>query len=199
MERLTDEQWAEIEPHSTSYFPRHSGMSERILVDTAHAARVGYAILRYFNAAGGDVEGGCGERHTPETHLVPLAIDAARRTGPPLSLFGDDWPTADGTCVRDYVHVSDLADAHVRALDVIARGGGLLVLNLGGGEGTTVKQVLAAVADIVGSPVPFKVAPRRAGDVARLVADISDARRLLDWTPSRSSIGQIVADAAALR
>jgi UDP-glucose-4-epimerase GalE len=174
-------------------------MGERILGDCARAGGFSYAVLRYFNAAGADVAAGCGERHVPETHLVPLAIDAARRGDPPLQLFGDDWPTPDGTCVRDYVHVVDLADAHVRALDVITRGAPPLTVNLGGGQGTTVKQVLDAVGEVVGRPVPFKVAPRRAGDVAQLVADISEARRILDWNPTRSSIRQIVADAAALR
>jgi UDP-glucose-4-epimerase GalE len=174
-------------------------MGERILADCARAGGFSYAVLRYFNAAGGDVAAGCGERHAPETHLVPLAIDAARKGDPPLQLFGDDWPTPDGTCVRDYVHVSDLADAHVRALEVIARGAAPLCLNLGGGQGTTVKEVLTAVGEVVGRAVPFRVAPRRAGDVAQLVADIGEARRVLDWTPSRSSIRQIVADAAALR
>jgi UDP-glucose-4-epimerase GalE len=174
-------------------------MGERILTDCARAGGFSFAILRYFNAAGADVAAGCGERHAPETHLVPLAIDAARRGDPPLKLFGDDWPTPDGTCVRDYVHVVDLADAHVRALERIAAGAPPLCVNLGGGEGTTVKQVLGAVAEVVGRAVPFEVAPRRAGDVAQLVADITDARRLLDWTPSRSSIRRIVADAAALR
>ena len=174
-------------------------MGERILADAARAGGFSYAVLRYFNAAGADVAAGRGERHVPETHLVPLAIDAARSGDRPLKLFGDDWPTPDGTCVRDYVHVSDLADAHVRALEAIARGVPPLTLNLGGGEGTSVKQVLTAVERVVGRPVPFEVAPRRAGDVAQLVADVSEARRLLDWTPTRSSIARIVADAVAVR
>ena len=174
-------------------------LGERILADCARAGRFGYAILRYFNAAGADVAAGCDERHVPETHLVPLAIDAARSGDRPLQLFGDDWPTRDGTCVRDYVHVVDLADAHVRALDRLAEGAAPLCLNLGGGQGTTVKEVLTAVGEAVGRPVPFAVAPRRAGDVAQLVADVSEARRLLDWTPSRSHIRRIVDDALAVR
>jgi UDP-glucose 4-epimerase len=198
------------EPESTPIPPTHpchpespygasKWMSERILADTARTGGFSYAVLRYFNAAGADVAAGLFERHAPETHLVPLAIDAARVGDRPLQLFGDDWPTADGTCVRDYVHVIDLADAHVRALDAIAGGAPPLTVNLGGGEGTTVKQVLAAVGDAVGRPVPVQMAPRRAGDVAQLVADISDARRLLGWTPTRSSIRQIVTDAVASR
>jgi UDP-glucose-4-epimerase GalE len=198
------------EPETTPIPPTHpcrpenpygwsKWMGERVLADCARAGGFSYAVLRYFNAAGGDVAAGCGERHVPETHLVPLAIDAAHRGDRPLQLFGDDWPTPDGTCVRDYVHVVDLADAHVRALDVIARGAPPLCVNLGGGEGTTVKQVLTAVGEVVGRAVPFAVAPRRAGDVAQLVADIAEARRLLGWTPSRSSIARIVKDAVALR
>ncbi len=173
-------------------------LSERILADCARAGGVSYAVLRYFNAAGADVEAGLDERHSPETHLVPLAIDAAR-SGKPLKMFGDDWPTVDGTCVRDYVHVVDLADAHVRALDVITSGGAPLTVNLGGGEGTTVKQVLAAVGSALGKPVPVEVSPRRAGDVARLVADVAAAKAALGWVPTRSSITRIVSDAVAVR
>ena len=173
-------------------------IAERILGDCARAAGFGWAALRYFNAAGADAGAKLGERHAPETHLVPLAIDAARR-GAPLKLFGDDWPTSDGTCMRDYVHVLDLADAHLRALESLAAGAPPMILNLGGGEGTTVKQVLAAVEDVVGEKVAVELAPRRAGDVARLVADISDARRLLRWSPTRSNIYRIIEDAAAVR
>jgi UDP-glucose-4-epimerase GalE len=174
-------------------------LGERILADCAAAGGFGHAVLRYFNAAGADVAAGLSERHAPETHLVPLAIDAARRGDPPLRMFGDDWPTEDGTCVRDYVHVIDLADAHVRALDAIVAAPRGITVNLGGGQGTTVRQVLAAVGEAVGKPVPVVIAPRRAGDVARLVADVGEAHRLLGWIPTRSSIRQIIADAVASR
>jgi UDP-arabinose 4-epimerase len=174
-------------------------LSERILGDCARAHKFGFAALRYFNAAGADVKLGLRERHEPETHLVPLAIDAAMGTRPPLKLFGTDWPTPDGTCLRDYVHVIDLADAHVRALDKLASGTPAIVCNLGGGRGTSVRDVLDAVTQVTGRPVPHEVSPRRPGDVASLVADITVAQKLLGWTPELSDIRKIVEDAAAVR
>lgn len=174
-------------------------MGERILADHARAFGFGFAVLRYFNAAGADVEARLVERHVPETHLIPLAIDAALGTASPLKLFGDDWATRDGTCIRDYVHVLDLADAHVLALDHLLRGGASLTVNLGGGEGTTVREVLAAVEKVVGRPVPHEIAPRRPGDVVALVADVTAARERLGWKATRSDIERIVRDAAAVR
>ncbi len=174
-------------------------MGEQILADHARAFGFGFAVLRYFNAAGANVEARLVERHVPETHLIPLAIDAARGVLPPLNLFGADWDTRDGTCVRDYVHVLDLADAHVLALDSLLRGEPSLTVNLGGGEGTTVREVLESVARVVGKPVPHAVSPRRAGDVPALVADVTVARARLGWSPSRSHIDAIVRDAAAVR
>jgi UDP-arabinose 4-epimerase len=176
-------------------------MGERILADHARAFGFSAAILRYFNAAGANVSAGLFERHHPETHLIPLAIDAARGVVPPLRLFGADWPTSDGTCVRDYVHVVDLADAHVRAVEHLAKSPPktVLTLNLGGGRGTTVREVLVAVERALGRPVPFDVAPRRPGDVASLVADVTLAATVLGWTPTHSDIDRIVADAAAAR
>jgi UDP-glucose 4-epimerase len=131
--------------------------------------------------------------------LIPLAIDSARSVSPPLQIFGADWPTRDGTCVRDYVHVVDLADAHVRALDHLLAGGESLRVNLGAGQGTSVREVLEAVARAVDRPVPHTVAPRRPGDVAELVADISAARAQLGWEPRFSHIDRIVHDAVAVR
>jgi UDP-glucose-4-epimerase GalE len=172
-------------------------ISERILGDSAGAAGFPYAVLRYFNAAGADVEAGLRERHSPETHLVPLVIEAAlgKRT---LKIYGTDWPTSDGTCLRDYVHVIDLADAHLKALEKLASGVPAITANLGGGKGTTVRQVIDAVAAVMDKKVPFENAPRRAGDVASLVADTSEAERLLGWTPRKSDIRQIVEDAVAV-
>jgi UDP-glucose-4-epimerase GalE len=172
-------------------------IGEQMLGEAARAHRFGAACLRYFNAAGADVEAGLAERHDPETHLIPLALRALDG-GAPLSIFGTDWPTPDGTCIRDYVHVIDLADAHVRALDRI-RDGTRLTVNLGGGRGTSVRQVLDTIARASGRPVPASIAPRRPGDVATLVADVSAAQRLLGFDPTRSSIDQIVADALASR
>jgi UDP-glucose-4-epimerase GalE len=173
-------------------------IGERMLCDAARAHGFGAACLRYFNAAGANVQASLAERHHPETHLIPLAVAAALDDRGPLAVFGDDWPTPDGTCLRDYVHVIDLAEAHVRALERIARGA-VLTLNLGGGRGTSVREVLDAVARAAGRPVPAKMAPRRPGDVAALVADVSAARAALDWVPTRSSIERIVGDALAAR
>ncbi len=190
----TDHPCAPESPYGASKW-----MSERVLGDHARAFGFGFAALRYFNAAGADVEARLCERHTPETHLVPLAIDAARGIAPPLRLFGADWPTRDGTCVRDYVHVIDLAAAHVSALKHLLAGGESLTLNLGAGEGTTVREVLDTVTRVVGRPVPHELSPRRAGDVAVLVADVSAARERLGWSPTRSNILDIVRDAAGVR
>jgi UDP-glucose 4-epimerase len=169
-----------------------------MLGDAGRAAGFGWMALRYFNAAGADVAAGLGEKHDPETHLIPLAIDAARGTRPPLQLFGADWPTADGTCVRDYIHVIDLADAHVRALEKLRAGAPSGSLNLGTGKGATVREVLAAVERAIGRRVPHQTAPRRPGDVASLVADPSRAHEVLGWRAARS-LDQIVTDAVAAR
>jgi UDP-glucose-4-epimerase GalE len=174
-------------------------MAEQLLHESAAAGGFPLAVLRYFNAAGAAPELGLVEDHHPETHLIPLAIDAATGHGPALSLFGDDWPTPDGTCLRDYVHVLDLADAHLLALEALARRSDRLTLNLGGGEGTSVRQILEAVGRAVGRPVPYAVSPRRPGDVAVLVAETRAAGEALGWQPTRSSVDRIVRDAVAAR
>ena len=139
------------------------------------------ARLRYFNAAGADESGEVGETHDPETHLIPLALAAAAGTGPELEVFGTDYPTPDGTCVRDYIHVKDLAEAHVLALQHLMNGGEPLALNLGTGEGYSIRQVLARVQKVTGNPVPWREAPRRPGDPPVLIADPSRAQQLLHW------------------
>lgn len=153
-----------------------------------------YAALRYFNAAGADAEGAIGEDHTPETHLIPLILDAALG-GKPIQVFGDDYPTADGTCVRDYIHVSDLADAHVRALQYLLKGGKSAAMNLGTGTGYSVREVIAAVQKVTGRDVPHNIAPRRPGDPATLVASPQLAGQLLGWHPQHSSLENIVSSA----
>lgn len=163
----------------------------------AHGLR--FAALRYFNAAGAHPDGTLVERHEPETHLIPLVIDAARGKRPPLTLFGTDYPTPDGTCVRDYVHVSDLASAHLLALDKLAQGQSLGALNLGTGQGYSVAQVLKAAADVLGKPVPHTVGPRRAGDPPSLVADSQAAKTRLGWNPQRSDLRTLIEDAARSR
>lgn len=158
------------------------------------ASGMSWMSLRYFNAAGALPEEGLGERHDPETHLIPLAIRAAR-TSTPLTVFGTDHETPDGTCVRDYVHVQDLADGHVRALRHLAEGGVSAALNLGTGRGVSVREVLRAVSSACGVRAPTRDGPPRAGDPPALVADATAAAKTLGWVPQRSGIDQIVADA----
>jgi UDP-arabinose 4-epimerase len=143
------------------------------------------ARLRYFNAAGADESGETGELHDPETHLIPLALLASTPEGPELQVFGSDYPTPDGTCLRDYIHVTDLADAHVRALQHLEQGGDSLALNLGTGRGHSVLEVIHAAEAATGHPVRRKIGPRRPGDPPILVADASKAQKLLGWTPQR--------------
>jgi len=151
--------------------------------------------LRYFNAAGADPGGLIGEAHEPETHLIPLAIAAALGDGGALTVFGQDFDTPDGTCLRDYVHVTDLAAAHVAALEVELAQGAFEAVNIGGGEGRSVLQVIEAVGKAAGVPVPHEVGPRRDGDPPSLVANPARAKALLGWTPRHSSLEEITADA----
>ena len=148
--------------------------------------------LRYFNASGCDPAGEVGESHDPETHLVPRAILAAMKRLPELSIFGDDYPTPDGTAVRDYVHVCDLADAHVAAVHFLLAGGESTSLNLGAGSGLSVRDIVKAVERVTGLDVPCRVDCRRPGDPAALIADSTRARRLLGFSPGRSDVDTIV-------
>jgi UDP-glucose-4-epimerase GalE len=172
---------------------------ERILSDYETAFGLRGAALRYFNVAGADPEGEVGERHEPETHLIPIAIEAALGVREKLSVFGRDYPTPDGACVRDYVHVMDLAAAHVLALEALLEGETGLRLNLGAGRGHSVLEVADCVARVSGRPVPLEDAPRRAGDPPRLVADHTRATKALGWRPERSDLDTIVADALRWR
>jgi UDP-glucose 4-epimerase len=169
---------------------------ERVLIDMAASGRLRYATLRYFNAAGADLDGEIGEAHVPETHLIPLAVRATRDPKSSLDVFGRDFPTRDGTAVRDYIHVVDLADAHVRALERVIAGDPALCLNLGTGKGTSVQDVIDTCQLVLGAKPQHRDAPRRSGDVASLVADASRARDVLGWTPRRSDIVSIVDTAA---
>jgi len=143
------------------------------------------ARLRYFNAAGADDSGEIGELHDPESHLIPLALSAATPDGSELQVFGDDYPTPDGTCLRDYIHVNDLADAHVRALQHLEKGGESLAVNLGTGRGNSVMEVIQAAEKVTGQPVRCKIGPRRPGDPPVLVADAAKAQQVLGWTAQR--------------
>ncbi len=149
------------------------------------------ARLRYFNAAGADESGETGELHDPETHLIPLALLASTAEGPELSVFGSDYPTPDGTCLRDYIHVTDLAEAHVRALQHLEQGGDSFALNLGTGHGHSVLEVIHAAEAATGKPVRRTIGPRRPGDPPILVADASKAKQVLGWTAQRD-LTQIV-------
>ncbi len=157
---------------------------EGILADLDRYKSFRSVVLRYFNAAGADPEGRIGEWHDPETHLIPLAIDAALGRRPGLSVFGTDYETRDGTCIRDFIHVLDLADAHSRAVSYLIAGGESVALNLGTGGGTTVRELLGAVEEISGRAVPVTYGPRREGDSPALVADNARARAVLGWQPS---------------
>ncbi len=151
-----------------------------------HAYHMRSARLRYFNAAGADESGEIGELHDPETHLIPLALQASMPDGAELNVFGSDYPTPDGTCLRDYIHVNDLADAHVRALQHLEQGGESVGLNLGTGKGNSVLEVIHAAEAATGQPVRRKIGPRRLGDPPVLVADASKANQVLGWTAQRN-------------
>ena len=168
---------------------------EVMLQDYKVSSGLRHIVLRYFNAAGCDADGEIGEVHDPETHLIPLALAAAAGNRDTLKIFGTDYPTADGTCIRDYIHVTDLADAHVRALRQLLGGGESDIFNLGAGDGYSVREVVDAVGRIVGTPVPAEEDARRPGDPARLVADATHAQDTLGWVPAHSSLDNIVATA----
>jgi len=168
---------------------------ERILHRYHEAYGLRYAALRYFNAAGADPDGRLGESHDPETHLIPLIIRAVLDPGFSLTVFGDDYPTPDGTCIRDYIHVTDLADAHVRALDRLAATDGSFALNLGTGHGYSVLEMIRRLEAIAGRPVQRTTGPRRAGDPPVLVAAADRAAALLGWQCTHSSIDEILATA----
>ena len=186
---------AAIDPGSP--YGESKRMIERALVwaDRVHGLRS--ACLRYFNAAGADPDGRLGEDHDPETHLIPLAIDAALGRRPELQVFGTDYPTPDGTCIRDYIHVSDLAAAHLAVLDRLDHAS--VTYNLGNGQGASVRDVIRTVQEVTGRPVPHRIAPRRPGDPPVLVASSARLRRETGWTPRFPELCAIVRTAAAWR
>ena len=170
-------------------------MVERILADAESAHGLRWAALRYFNASGADPEGRCGECHEPEIHLIPSALEACAGLREGFQLFGTDYPTPDGTCIRDYIHVSDLAEAHVLAMERLLAGERVGALNLGTGRGHSNRQVIAAVEAATGKALPLSTAPRRAGDPPELVADPRRAQAQLGWTPRHSDLETIVGTA----
>ncbi len=167
---------------------------ERALADYAQAHQFAYAALRYFNAAGASPDGDLGEDHDPESHLIPLVLQVALGQRSHITVFGDDYPTPDGTCIRDYIHVDDLADAHLRALQQLVPGQGLR-LNLGTGRGHSVREIIEACRHITGHTIPQQTGPRRPGDPPELVADSGRAQRQLQWQPRYTQLEAIVATA----
>lgn len=167
-------------------------MIERMLQDFEVAHGLRSISLRYFNAAGADPEGEIGEAHNPETHLIPLVLDAAAGKRSAITVFGDDYDTPDGTCIRDYIHVSDLAEAHVLALKALENGAKTTAYNLGNGLGYSVREVIDSVARVTGGQVPYTVGPRRAGDPAALVGDATRAMQELGWRPRLHDIDTMV-------
>jgi UDP-glucose 4-epimerase len=184
-----DQPYAPINPYGESKV-----MVEKMLEWLDRYREFRSVRLRYFNACGAEPESGLGERHDPETHLIPLILRAVQ-TGKPVTLFGDDYPTPDGTCIRDYIHVSDLAEAHIFAVDYLLKGGASDVFNVGTGTGSSVKEVLAAVEAVAGKKAPFVMGPRREGDPPSLVADSQKLQQKLGWRPKRAELTKIVADA----
>ena len=178
-----------------SVYGRTKRAVEQLLADVAMAGGLRYAALRYFNAAGASPDGEIGEEHEPETHLIPNALKAAAGIGGGMKLFGTDYDTRDGTCIRDYVHVMDLADAHLAALDRLMAGDREITANLGTGRGASVLEVLKAVEAVTGREPPYEVHPRRDGDAPILSADLTHARKVLGFSPKRSDINTIIDDA----
>lgn len=162
-------------------------------VSRAHGLK--YVALRYFNACGAHPSGAIGEAHNPETHLIPLILQVPNGQREKISIFGDDYPTKDGTCIRDYIHVSDLAQAHILALDHLLQGGESDVFNLGNGVGFTVKEVIDVARAVTGHPIPAETCPRRAGDPAQLIASSKKAMEQLGWKPKYNDLNTIIASA----
>ena len=172
---------------------------ERMLGECAAAHGLNFMALRYFNAAGADPDGEIGECHVPETHALPRLLDAAAAGDGPFTIFGDDYPTADGTCVRDYVHVADLADAHVAAMRALLDGAANEALNLGTGRGWSVRELITGVERVTGRAVPVRTGPRRPGDPPVLIADPARARNRFGWQPRYADLAVQVAHAWAWR
>jgi UDP-glucose 4-epimerase len=172
---------------------------ERMLRECAAAFPLSFIALRYFNAAGADPHREIGECHVPETHVIPLLLDAAAGEKPSFTIFGDDYPTADGTCIRDYIHVSDLADAHVRAVRALLDGAESTALNLGTGRGWSIRELIASVREVTGSEFAVQVGARRPGDPPSLVADASRAHHQLGWRPRYPNLATQVTHAWAWR
>jgi UDP-arabinose 4-epimerase len=183
-----------INPYGTSKM-----ICERMLRDCAAASPLTWMALRYFNAAGSDPDGEVGECHVPETHAIPLLLDAAAGEGGTFTIFGDDYPTADGTCIRDYIHVSDLAEAHVRALRTLLQGGESAAVNIGTGRGWSVLELVKIARKVTGRDIPMRVGARRPGDPPELVSAPTLAHARLGWSPCYPDVAEQIAHAWAWR
>ena len=182
-----DHKQAPINPYGHSKLMIEQMLSD---FDTAHDLKS--VALRYFNAAGADPDGDTGEDHDPETHLIPLVLDAAIGKRPSITIFGDDYDTPDGTCIRDYIHVTDLADAHVKALKYLEQGGNTTKFNLGNGTGFSVKDVIDTAQKVTGRDIPVVIGKRRPGDPPRLVGDATRIRKELNWSPEYADLETII-------
>ena len=182
--------------HPINPYGRTKLIAEQMLADYSAAYGIGYVALRYFNACGADIDGEIGEAHDPETHLIPRAMLAAARSIDFLEVYGDDYDTPDGTCVRDYIHVTDLARAHVLAVEHLIQGGGNLAVNLGTGRGTSIKEILEAIGRLTGRTVPVALRARRAGDPPALYADPGLAVEKLGFKALYSDLDTIIRTAA---
>lgn len=170
-------------------------MIENILKDYCHSYGLKYVVLRYFNAAGADPDGDIGESHHPETHIIPLVLDAASGDRPDVKIFGTDYDTPDGSCIPDYIHVCDLADAHIKAFNYLENGGESDFFNLGNSIGTSVWEIVESVRRVTGKDFKVKISERRLGDPAILVGSSEKAKRILGWKPNYSDIDTIVTHA----
>ena len=168
---------------------------EKMFKWTARAHGLRYVSLRYFNACGAHASGKIGEAHNPESHLIPLILQVPNGQREFISIFGDDYDTKDGTCIRDYIHVTDLAQAHILAMDYLMDGGESNIFNLGNGVGFTVKEVIDTAREVTGHPIPAKITPRRAGDPAQLIASSDKARAVLGWNPQHADLKEIIGSA----
>ncbi|MGQ3479349.1 UDP-glucose 4-epimerase GalE [Paenibacillus sp. TY11] len=192
-EKVPIEEGDRTEP--TNVYGETKLMMERMMSWFDKVLGIKYVSLRYFNAAGAHESGKIGEDHRPESHLIPLVLQTALKQRPHISVFGDDYATPDGTCIRDYIHVSDLADAHVRAVNYLREGNESNVFNLGNGQGFSVKEVIETARKVTGLDIPVVTEPRRAGDPAVLVASSDKARSVLGWSPTRTQLEDIISGA----
>ncbi|URJ44267.1 UDP-glucose 4-epimerase GalE [Paenibacillus polymyxa] len=192
-EKVPIEEGDRTEP--TNVYGETKLMMERMMSWFDKVLGIKYVSLRYFNAAGAHESGKIGEDHRPESHLIPLVLQTALKQRPHIAVFGEDYTTPDGTCVRDYIHVSDLADAHVRAVNYLREGNDSNVFNLGNGQGFSVKEVIETARKVTGLDIPVVTEPRRAGDPAILVASSDKARSVLGWSPARTQLEDIISGA----